>query len=212
MNRSMNSMSTVQVTTIDAPSKALRDTTLALTLAVTLAASFWGASSAHAQDASTGKTREAPLDATQQFQLTPTDRELPAFELLHLSDGTWDQFSLEGIPYIVNFWATWCAPCVHELPAMNRAYERLEDEGVGMVAINVGEPAGAIKTFMQTVPIDFNVLLGSQMTLPNWKVRGLPTTFIVSADGKIIAEAIGPREWDNPAFIDYMLALRDPGS
>ncbi len=144
-----------------------------------------------------------------KFLLTPTERDLPSFELTELNADTWDAKSISGKPYIVNFWATWCAPCVHELPAMNRAAEQLLDEGVGMVAVNVGESADAINEFMQQVPIDFPVLLGNQMTLPNWKVKGLPTTFIVSAEGEIIAEAVGPREWDDPQFIDYMLELRN---
>lgn len=144
----------------------------------------------------------------QELQLTPTERSLPTFELQDLQNSTWDSSSLEGQPYIVNFWATWCAPCVHELPAMNRAAAQLVGEGVGMLAINVGEDANTIQAFMQQVPIDFDVVLGNQLTLPNWKVRGLPTTFIVSAEGNIIAEAIGPREWDDPKFIEYMLTLR----
>ncbi len=140
--------------------------------------------------------------------LTPTDRELPAFELPDLNDEAWTAESITGQPYIVNFWATWCAPCVHELPAMNRAAEQLIDKGVGMVAINLGEGSRAVGAFMQQVPIDFPVLLGNSKTFPNWNVKGLPTTYIVSAEGKIIASAVGPREWDDPEFIDYMLSLR----
>jgi len=140
--------------------------------------------------------------------LTPTDKELPVFELPDLEEQSWTAENLTGQPYIVNFWATWCAPCVHELPAMNRAAEQLIDEGVGMVAINIGEGSRAVQAFMQQVPIEFPVLLGDSKTFPNWSVKGLPTTYIVSAEGKIIASAVGPREWDDPEFIEYMLSLR----
>lgn len=140
--------------------------------------------------------------------LSKTDVELPTFELADLNEESWTAETITGQPYIVNFWATWCAPCVHELPAMNRAAEQLVDEGVGMVAINIGEGARAVQAFMQQVPIDFPVLLGTSTTFPNWNVKGLPTTYIVSAEGKIIASAVGPREWDDPEFIDYMLSLR----
>ena len=150
----------------------------------------------------------APLHADEVL-LNPITRDLPTFELEELNADSWNADSLKGKPYIVNFWATWCGPCVHELPAMNRAAEQLLDEGVGMVAINMAEEASAVETFMQQVPIEFPVLLGVQSTYPNWKVRGLPTTYIVSADGQILAEAIGPREWDDPDFIEYMLSLRD---
>lgn len=144
----------------------------------------------------------------QDMNLTAISRDVPSFELAELNADAWTPKSFAGKPYVVNFWATWCAPCVHELPAMNRAAEQLLPEGVGMVAINLGEDADLINNFLQDVPIDFPVLLGNPMTFPNWEVKGMPTTYIVSADGKLIAEAVGPREWDAPEFIDYMLSLR----
>ena len=142
--------------------------------------------------------------------LNPVTRDLPSFELEELNADVWNQESITGQPYIVNFWASWCGPCVHELPAMNRAAEQLLSEGVGMVAVNMAEGGAVVDSFMQKVPIEFPVLLGTQSTFPNWKVKGLPTTLIVSADGKIMAEAVGPREWDSPEFIEYMLSLRTP--
>lgn len=144
----------------------------------------------------------------QDMNLTAISRDVPSFELTELNADTWTPESFDGKPYVVNFWATWCAPCVHELPSMNRAAEQLLPEGVGMVAINLGEEADLINNFLEEVPIDFPVLLGNPMTFPNWEVKGMPTTYIVSADGKLIAEAVGPREWDTPEFIDYMLSLR----
>jgi len=151
----------------------------------------------------------APVQSSDVL-LSPLTRDLPSFELNELNAGVWNEESLKGKPYIVNFWATWCGPCVHELPAMNRAAELLLDEGVGMVAVNLGEGSDVINAFMQKVPIEFPVLLGTQTTFPNWKVKGMPTTFIVSSEGQIVAEAVGPREWDDPEFIDYMLSLRTP--
>jgi len=128
--------------------------------------------------------------AAETLKLNPVERALPTFELPGLDKSTWNREALAGKPYIVNFWATWCAPCVHELPAMNRAAEQLLDAGVGMLAVNISENAPAIEAFMKEVPIEFPVAVGDQLTFPNWKVRGLPTTYIVSPDGQIIAEAI----------------------
>jgi len=142
--------------------------------------------------------------------LTPIEREVPTFQLLDLESAPWTEESLAGKPYIINFWASWCAPCVHELPAFNRAAAQLLDQDVGMIAVNVGEGTDAVKAFTKEVPIDFTVLLGDSSSLMQWRVKGLPATYIVSAEGEIVAEAVGPREWDNAEFIDYMLSLRSP--
>jgi len=149
-----------------------------------------------------------PLSAAAEIALNKIERELPTFELPDLAGETWQAPMLVGKPYIVNFWASWCAPCVHELPAMNRAAEALLPEGVGMLAVNIGEGTVAVESFLNDIPIDFPVLLGNNLTLPNWKVRGLPTTYVIGGDGKIIGEAIGPREWDDAEFIEWMLTLR----
>jgi len=120
--------------------------------------------------------------------LNPITRDLPSFELEELDSVVWSEESIKGKPYIVNFWASWCGPCVHELPAMNRAAEQLLDDGVGMLAVNMAEGAAVVNAFIKKVPIEFPVLLGTQATFPNWNVKGLPTTFIVSAEGQIVAE------------------------
>ena len=151
----------------------------------------------------------APAQAVGGTELSDIERELPAFSLERLDGESLDTESLAGRPYIVNFWATWCAPCVEELPAMNAAWAALEDDGVGMLAINAGEARETIETFLEKVPVDFPVLLGdATATLPDWGVRVLPTTLVVDASGTIVHEALGPRDWDDEALLDRVRALR----
>lgn len=148
-------------------------------------------------------------DAIAELALTETDRELPEFDLPSLDGEAWTPETLAGKLTIVNFWATWCPPCIEEMPSMNALWQKLEGEGVSMVAINAGEGEEAVTTFLEKIPVDFPILLGDGATsLPNWSVRGLPTTLIVDGNGKIIYEALGPREWDDDEFVRKMLALR----
>ncbi len=141
--------------------------------------------------------------------LSPVEREVPEFELDALDGASFDAEALRGQPWIVNFWATWCAPCIEELPAMNRARAALEGQGVGMLAVNAGETPEDIETFLGKVPIDFPVLLGDAVsTLPDWQVQVLPTTLVVDADGRVVYEALGPRDWDDDALLDRVRALR----
>jgi len=113
-----------------------------------------------------------------------------------------------GRPVIVNFWATWCPPCREELPSMNRAWAQVQKEGIMMLAINVGESEDVIFPFMADYPIDFPVLLDQDGdTINRWPVRGLPTTFVIDPDGRIVYQAIGGRAWDDPKLLDMVRAL-----
>lgn len=140
--------------------------------------------------------------------LDSAERPLPEFELPALDASAWQPERLEGRPWVINFWATWCPPCIEEIPAMNRAWQALEPQGVGMLAINAGEGEAAVQAFMQKVAIDFPVLLGATDTLANWKIRALPTTLVIDASGQVVYEALGPREWDDEALLQQVLALR----
>ena len=143
-----------------------------------------------------------------EVSLAEVDRALPAFELATLDGATLDPDALAGKPWVVNFWATWCPPCIEEMPAMNTAWEALEGAGVGMLAINVGDAPEAIETFLERVPIDFPIALGDgASTLPDWDATVLPTTLIVDANGRVVFEALGPRDWDDPGLIARLAAL-----
>lgn len=154
-----------------------------------------------------------PLVSAQADDTSPgtTDRTIPEFSLEVFDGGTIDTEALAGKPWVINFWATWCAPCVEEIPSMNIAWESLEPAGVGMLAINVGESAELIEAFMEKVPIDFPVVLGhGATTMPNWGARALPTTLIVDRDGKVVQEALGPRDWGDEQLVARIMELASP--
>lgn len=92
---------------------------------------------------------------------------------------------------------------------MNAAWEQLEAQGVGMLAINAGEGREAVDAFLKRIPIDFPTLLGSADSLVNWSVMALPTTLVVNAQGEVIYEAVGPREWNDAELLDKVLELRE---
>lgn len=150
----------------------------------------------------------AAANALEQ-PLTAVDKPLPDFSLEGVDGTVFDPAALKGKTWLINFWAVWCAPCLEELPSLNRAWSQLQEHNVGMLAINIGEDADKIEQFLteHELQIDFPIVVGDKLrTLSNWSVVGLPHTVVVNPEGKIVFEATGPREWDDKIFVDAVIA------
>ncbi len=117
---------------------------------------------------------------------------------------------LRGKVIVVNFWATWCPPCVAEMPAMQRMYDALADEGVLVLAVNAGESAQDIRSFTG----DFEPTLSFPLlrdpggeAFTRWGVLGLPHTFIVDRSGNLAYTAQGARQMDSAHIMERLRNL-----
>ena len=92
---------------------------------------------------------------------------------------------------------------------MQRAYDSLREDGIAMVAINIGEDEDTIFGFSANYPVDFPLLLDrDSKTIQSWPVKGLPTTFVVDPAGRLAYRAIGGRAWDAPEILSQIRALK----
>lgn len=99
---------------------------------------------------------------------------------------------LHGQPILINFWATWCAPCRIEMPAIQARYEAYEDRGLIVLGVDFDEPLEDVQDFGEQLGLSFDLLLdpgGEVQSL--YRVRGYPTSFFVGRDGIIQAQHIG---------------------
>lgn len=146
---------------------------------------------------------------TQSLTPIPSKPQAPEFKMMDMDDKIHKLSDYKGKPVIINFWATWCPPCRAELPSMNRAWKKVKDDGIAMIAINVGEDEDTIFAFSGEYPIDFTVLLDETGNeIKSWPIRGLPSTFVLDPEGRIVYQAIGGREWDDDALLDKVRALK----
>ena len=127
--------------------------------------------------------------------------------------GNWIRLSdYRGKVVFLNFWASWCAACVVEMPAMEKLHRRLKDKDFVMVAINMQESDTQVKSFFEKLKLSFTALLDSNGEVAaGFAVNALPTTFVLDKEGRIVGAAIGPREWDSRASIalfDYLINMR----
>ncbi len=135
----------------------------------------------------------------------------PTFILNDLAGVPHHLESYRGKVVLVNFWATWCRPCREELPALVRAEHALAKQGVVVLAVNVGESTETVKAFLAKHPLDFPVLLDSDLAVStSWGVHGYPATFVLDPQGREAYLAEGARHWDAPAIIAEITALAGP--
>ncbi len=124
-------------------------------------------------------------------------RPAPDFTAQTADGGSITLSDLRGRPVALNFWATWCAPCRVEMPALQAASERYADDGLAILAVNAGESAEAVNEYMQELGLTFPAVLDSDGQIVDlYEVRVFPTTVWIDADGIIRAEHFGPLDDD----------------
>ena len=114
----------------------------------------------------------------------------------------------KGQVTIINFWATWCPPCIQEIPSLNRLKKKMKGLPFELISINYAEEKKTILEFMKKVNVEFPVLLDKDGGFAKkWNVITYPSTFIIDKEGKIKYGVNAAIEWDDPEFIKKIKAL-----
>lgn len=148
---------------------------------------------------------------TQRSRFGPlaTGALAPAFEARTLDGRVASLDSLRGRVVLLNVWATWCPPCVQEMPALERLHRELGPQGLAVIGVNVdaalgtsdrdGNPGGNVAEFVQQLGVTFPIWLDPERRIEKrYRINGLPTTFIIDRDGRIVRQERGAVAWDQP--------------
>jgi thiol-disulfide isomerase/thioredoxin len=115
----------------------------------------------------------------------------PGFVLSNLEGENISLEEFRGKPVMLNFWATWCGPCVLEMPIIQKYYKQFDGK-FEVFAINAGEPENEVSQFSEDIGVTFNVLLDPGAKIQErYLLRGYPTSYFIDRDGVIRANHIG---------------------
>jgi peroxiredoxin len=154
------------------------------------------------------QTKDYSMNLTGQARLgkgaKAPDFALPGLdgEMVRLADQ-------KGKVVFLNIWATWCPPCVEEMPSMEKLYQQLKGEDFKILAVSLDENgAEAVLPFMKKHKLNFTALLDAKGTMKyKYQTTGVPETFIIDRNGIIVEKVIGPRDWATPEAIGFFRNL-----
>ena len=130
---------------------------------------------------------------------------------VRLRDASGQLFNIKnylGKVTVINFWASWCPPCVEEIPSLNRLKQTMQGKPFQLISINYAETAEKVREFLNRVNVDFPVLLdpGGQLT-GRWKVMAFPSTFVIGPDGNIHYGVNAGIHWDTEEVVQQLKSL-----
>jgi cytochrome c biogenesis protein CcmG, thiol:disulfide interchange protein DsbE len=133
--------------------------------------------------------------AAKEFSVQDSDRKVSL-----------DQF--RGQVVVLNFWATWCPPCVEELPSLMNLQDRMRERGVAVLGVSIDVDADAYHRFLKLHNINFlTVRDPEQKVAGRYGTTGWPETYVIDRQGVLRRKFVGPVDWNSPEVIDFLNRL-----
>jgi len=151
-----------------------------------------------------------PTKAWAQFDKTawPANVVTPKIEAADLQGKTWNTTELAGKVVVLNFWATWCAPCKDELPILQTLHD-ISDSQTVVLTINVREPAARAARYMQSTGMTFPVISDAKGELAKrWGVTVYPTTILIAPHGQARWRIVGDVDWSGAQANAWLADVR----
>ena len=126
----------------------------------------------------------------------------PSFRVVTETGRTITPSSFGGKLLVLNFWASWCQPCLQEVPSLEVFNRQFAPEGVVVLGVSVDKNENLYRRFLQQFPVTFQVARD-----PSWDIAAnygtfqLPETYIIDSSGKVVQKVIAAQNWMNPEFV-----------
>ena len=130
----------------------------------------------------------------------PPKRPTPHLQLPDLDDQPWDLAQEQGRPVLLNFWATWCAPCRSEMKSFEALEAQFAARRLKVVAVNFKEGREPVRHFREAQALSLALVRDSYGEAARvWGVRGFPTTFVINPAGRAVLRIEGELDWGSAA-------------
>ncbi len=159
-----------------------------------------------------GWAQRVPLNDSERELLKEMKVEMPTmlieahdFEMKLLDGRELPLRDLQGKFVLLNFWATWCAPCLREMPDMEALQEAVGSENLTVLAVSMGETEERVQKFLKMHGFTFPIVADTEMEIVQlYGVKNIPITYLISPKGVILGRALGPREWNRVSFQEFV--------
>jgi peroxiredoxin len=132
----------------------------------------------------------------------------PDFTLPALTQGSLSLHDFGRHVVVLNFWATWCPPCVEETPSLEKFAEQMRLQGVTVLSVSVDEDVGALQTFAAQQHLSFLIARNPDRSVANrYGTFQFPETYIIDQEGRVAEKVIGPVDWQDPRLITFVQEL-----
>ena len=130
--------------------------------------------------------------------------EAPEFELaggVRLAD-------YRGKLVLLNFWATWCPPCIAEVPSLNRLYGRFREDGLVILAVSVDEQEDVYRRFLDRYGVKFPTVRDPERIVSSrYGTMKYPESYLINGQGQVIQKYVGAEDWERPEIVNYLQSL-----
>lgn len=133
----------------------------------------------------------------------------PDFSLTGLDGRLVSLSDYRGKVVVVNVWATWCPPCVDEMPSLEKLHREFKDENFAILAVSIdSDGAAAVAPFMKKHGLTFTALMDTRAAVQtSYRTTGVPETFIIDKKGILVKKVVGPLDWAAPEVLRYIRKL-----
>ena len=153
-----------------------------------------------------------PLSLHAQYSLTPwpKKRPVPTYAWTDMQGGTWSSKNQLGKVVIINFWATWCAPCLAELPTLQALSEISDPDRISVITVNVRQLKSQVTRFVAATSLDLPVVLDPKGDISQtFEIRIYPTTLLIDTQGVAQWRIEGDVDWTSPQVTSWIQSLNN---